>query len=62
MSIRIENEIIDAFDIGDTVSFDYHGTRLTGKVIRVYNTRTIYHVLVQGHRYLVSIADQMKKE
>lgn len=45
------------FDLGDTVSFDHEGERLTGKVVRVYSTRLLYHVEVDGNRYAVEVPD-----
>ena len=41
------------FELGERVSFDHEGTRLTGEVVRVYNTREWYHVEVDGQRYEV---------
>jgi hypothetical protein len=52
----------EEFDIGDRVEFDAPwGGRLTGEVVRVYNTRTVYHVMVDGSRYEVTYADNPKK-
>ena len=39
------------FEIDDRVSFLHEGRRLTGIVVRVYNTRDHYHVEVDGRRY-----------
>lgn len=50
------------FKLGDTVTFDHEGIRLTGEVVRVYNTRLLYHVLVNCVRYLVSYDDNPQKE
>lgn len=53
------------FALGDRVSFDHNGERLTGKVVRVYNTRLTYHVEVNGQRYEVNVGednDNPKKE
>jgi len=50
-----ENDSV--FDLGDTVSFDHEGERLTGTVVRVYATRLNYHVEVDGARYEVSVPD-----
>ena len=51
----------DQFDIGNKVSFDHNGKRLTGAIVRVYNTRDLYHVDVNGQRYQVNpIYDCMK--
>lgn len=51
------------FELGDTISFDYDEMRLTGTVVvRVYNTRLLYHVEVNGHRYEVEVpTDNPKK-
>ena len=40
------------FDLGEEVTFLHQGERLRGKVVRVYNTRDVYHVEVAGQRYL----------
>lgn len=40
------------FDLGEEVTFLHQGERLQGKVVRVYNTRDVYHVEVAGQRYL----------
>lgn len=45
------------FELGETVSFDYGGDRLTGRVVRVYSTRLDYHVEVDGKRYEVTVPD-----
>lgn len=52
------------FQLGDRVSFDGpYGGRLTGEVVRVYNTRTRYHVEVDGTRYDVDYpADNLCRE
>ena len=51
------------FELGDRVSFMHKGERLCGIVARVYNTRTLYHVSVQGKRYEVEPgADEMRRE
>ncbi len=48
----------DDFELGDIVEFDApYGGRLTGDVVRVYNTRSHYHVEVDGSRYEVSRRD-----
>ncbi len=39
------------FELGETVAFDHNGDRLIGKVVRVYNTRLVYHIEVEGRRY-----------
>jgi hypothetical protein len=43
------------FELGDIVEFDspYGGGRLRGEVVRVYNSRNVYHVEVDGERYSV---------
>lgn len=45
------------FEIGDFVAFDHEDQRLTGKVVRVYNSRLLYHVEVDGKRYEVAVPD-----
>ena len=46
--------------LGSTVEFDYHGTRLTGEIVRVYAAGTSFHVEVDGRRYEADIhADNM---
>jgi ribosomal protein L21E len=63
MSRQIPNNDDDDFDLGDIVSFDHDGERLTGEVVRVYNTRTLYHVEVNDKRYEVEIpGDNPRKE
>lgn len=43
-----------SFELGDRVSFNGpYGERMTGIVVRVYNSRTVYHVEVDGERYSV---------
>lgn len=43
-----------SFELGDRVSFKGpFGDRLTGVVVRVYNSRLCYHVEVDGERYSV---------
>ena len=43
-----------SFELGDRVSFDGpYGSRMTGEVVRVYNSRNCYHVEVDGVRYTV---------
>ena len=47
-----------SFELGDRVSFLHPGStdyRLTGTVVRVYNSRLVYHVEVDGERYSVRI-------
>lgn len=55
MSRAVSNsEYSRDFELGDTVEFDGpYGERMTGEVARVYNTRTLYHVEVNGERYEV---------
>ena len=44
------------FEIGDTVSFlDPDGDRITGEIVRIYNTRTLLHVIADGVRYSVDV-------
>ena len=43
------------FELGEMVAFDHAGDRLTGKVVRVYNTRLVYHVEVDGSLYEVQV-------
>lgn len=45
------------FDLGERVAFNHEGVRLSGIVVRVYNTRDLYHVEVHGRRYLVRPRD-----
>lgn len=43
------------FELGDMVWFDSpDGDRMYGEVVRVYNTRTRYHVEVKGQRFDVN--------
>lgn len=66
MSRLINN--FDTYEIGDIVSFDpppyvfNPEKRLTGKVVRVYNSRDLYHVEVDGFRYEVSLSDRIRRE
>jgi len=62
MSSKIVFESFDEYDLGDIVSFDHDGERLTGKVVRVYNARDFYHVEVNGQRYQVSFEDNLRRE
>lgn len=42
------------FALGEQVEFDGpYGERLVGEVVRVYNSRTLYHVEVRDKRYEV---------
>lgn len=53
----------DDFELNDRVSFVHYGMRLYGEIARVYNTRTCYHVEVEGKRYFVEVAtDEMRRE
>jgi hypothetical protein len=45
------------FALGDRVSFDHEGDRLTGEVVRVYNARLAYHVEVESKRYEVAVPE-----
>lgn len=56
------------FELGDYVEFNAPDTgwedsrtRLRGQVVRVYNSRELYHVEVEGVRYLVHIDDDIRK-
>ena len=51
MSRLLENYETTEFGLGDYVSFDYNGERLTGTVTRVYNTRLLYNVEVGLYDY-----------
>jgi hypothetical protein len=55
------------FELGDRVSFvGPYGERLYGEVVRVYNTRVLYHVEVDGQRYEVRVdggnEDDLRRE
>jgi hypothetical protein len=51
------------FELGERVSFMHGGERLYGEIARVYNTRTLYHVEVDGRRYEAQPgADNMRRE
>lgn len=44
------------FELGDIVTFTGPcGGRLTGEIVRVYNSRLCYHVEVDGERYFVRV-------
>lgn len=50
------------FEIGDIIEFDapFDGGRRTGEVVRVYNSRTVYHAVGRdGYRYEVTYADNL---
>jgi hypothetical protein len=50
------------FELSERVSFLHNGVRLYGEVARVYNTRTCYHVEVDGRRYFVEAGpDDMRR-
>lgn len=50
------------FEMGESVSFFHKGSRLYGKIVRVYNSRLLYHVEVDGERYEVEPGtDQMQR-
>lgn len=55
MSKYLGNFRSTEFSLGDTVSFKNGGERLVGKVVRVYSTRLVYHVEVDGERYEVEV-------
>lgn len=57
MSRYLGEDYSTEFSLGETVSFDNDGDRLTGKVVRVYSTRLLYHVEVDGERYEVEVPD-----
>lgn len=57
MSRYIGKENSTEFSLGECVSFDYEGQRLTGKVVRVYASRLLYHIEVNGDRYEVEVPD-----
>lgn len=49
------------FELGDIIEFDTpYGGRETGEVVRVYNTRTVYHVIgMDNQRYEVTYSDNL---
>lgn len=50
------------FEMNARVSFLHEGERLEGEVVRIYNTRLFYHVLVDGRRYEVDVStDDMRR-
>lgn len=54
MSKKLHSDDID-FELDEKVEFTGpDGNRLTGLVVRVYNTRDDYHVEVDGERYSVN--------
>lgn len=57
MSQYLGEDYSTEFSLGETVSFDHDRERLTGTVVRVYSTRLLYHVEVDGKRYEVEVPD-----
>ncbi len=55
MSNQIQDPYPTYFEMGETVTFDHYGDRLTGRVVRIYSTRLNYHVEVDGRRYEVEV-------
>jgi len=49
-------------ELGDKVSFYHDGERLFGEVVRVYNSRHLFHVMVDGSRYEVDTGDDIRVE
>ena len=47
------------FRMGDIIEFDapYGDHRMRGEIVRIYNTRTVYHAMVGDTRYEVTYAD-----
>lgn len=45
------------YSLGETISFDHEGTRLEGTIVRVYNTRMVYHVQVGDRRFEVLVPE-----
>lgn len=66
MSKQLDSNNASVFDLNDRVTFiaPNRKDRMTGKVVRVYNTRELYHVEGDdGWRYEVDLKfDQMKPE
>lgn len=54
---------METYELEDIVAFNGpDDTRLIGEIVRVYNSRDDYHVLVDGERYSVNIhSDNVKK-
>ena len=50
------------FELGEMVYFDHGEYRLKGEVVRVYNTRAVYHVEVDGKRYRVRLSDNPRRD
>lgn len=64
MSIRLDPSEYGEpdFEIGEKVSFLHRGSRYYGTVVRVYNTRSLYHVEADGERFQVDPhADEMRR-
>lgn len=57
MSRNLGPDTSTDFSLGEIISFDHDGDRLSGKVVRVYNTRLLYYVEVDGDRYEVAVPD-----
>lgn len=53
-------ECLSEFELNDKVSFiaPWGNDRIQGTVVRVYNSRTLYHVEVDGTRYEVTYDDE----
>lgn len=58
MSRHIGKAAPTEFALGDYIVFDHAGDRLVGRVVRVYNSRLVYHVeLDRGERYEVCVPE-----
>lgn len=60
MSRKLSNsDFRQTFDLEDLVIFPSPdlGDELKGRVVRVYNSGDLYHVLVKGERYLVEASE-----
>lgn len=64
---------LDELELGDRVSFKYipesecsdegmEPIRLYGKVVRIYASRELFHVEVDGERYRVDVDDDIRME
>lgn len=53
---------LNSLELGDKVSFDHEGERLIGEIARIYASRTLFHVEVNGERYSVDVDDDIQKE
>ena len=64
MSTEISTRVFaDEWQLGDMVEFNApEGGRLQGRLVRIYNTRDVFHVETwQGRRYQAELeADQMR--